>query len=308
MWLLMASGNGGPGMLTAAQILREGGQALDAVERGTRCIESNAQDETVGLGGLPNILGQVELDASIMDGRNLAAGAVGALHGFEHPVSVARRVMELTPHVMLVGDGAERFAREMGFAPCELLTEQAQHRWHDQLAQVINDEEIAGLANRAQLLPVVSKLIGRRLHHGTVNFLARDQRGDLACAVSTSGWGWKYPGRLGDSPIIGAGNYADNRYGAAACTGYGELSMRASTARSTVLYMKMGLTLQEACEQAMLDLQPLVRDSGGMLRLLALDCNGHPFGISTEPKGASYLIMSDSDTGPQALEYRSAAV
>jgi beta-aspartyl-peptidase (threonine type) len=302
MWLIVASGNGAPGMERAARILREGGTALDAVETGTRIVESNAQDDTVGLGGLPNVLGQVELDASIMDGRTLAAGAIGALRGYEHPISVARRVMERTGHVLLVGEGAGRFAGEMGFSRCQLLTEDAQREWHESLGRFISQEEIASITHRQDLVPVVNELMQERLRHGTVNFLARDQRGDIVGGVSTSGWAWKYPGRLGDSPIIGAGNYADNRYGAAACTHYGELAIRAGTARSVVLYMKMGMSVEEACQEAMRDLQPMLAASGGNMSIIAMDSDGFPFGITTEPEGERYVVMTDQSSAPESRE------
>ena len=255
------------------------------------------------MGGLPNVLGQVELDASIMDGRTLAAGAVGALRGYEHPISVARRVMEHTAHVLLVGEGASRFAAEMGFSPCELLTEDARRKWREYLQQFIAEEEIDSIGDRQDLVSVVKEIMQEWLHRGTVNFLARDSHADIACAVSTSGWPLKYPGRLGDSPIIGAGNYADNRYGAAACTHHGELAIRASTARSVVLYMKMGLSVEDACEEAMRDLQPLLAASGGTMSIVAMDRDGHPFGITSVPEGERYLVMT---AGLSAPEFRQA--
>jgi beta-aspartyl-peptidase (threonine type) len=132
--LIVASANGRVGIVEAMECLRRGGSALDAVEVGVRAVESNPNDHSVGLGGLPNMLGEIELDASIMDGRTLAAGAVGALKGYEHPISVARKVMEELPHVFLVGEGAERFAAEMGFPRVELLTEEARRIWQDRLA------------------------------------------------------------------------------------------------------------------------------------------------------------------------------
>lgn len=127
--VVVASANGRLGILRAMEVLRRGGTALDAVEAGVREVEADPQDHTVGYGGLPNLLGVVELDAAIMDGRTLATGAVGAVRGFPHPVSVARRVMEELPHVLLVGEGAERFARETGFVSAELLTEEAREIW-----------------------------------------------------------------------------------------------------------------------------------------------------------------------------------
>lgn len=303
MVLVIASENGLPGIERAMQVLREGGAALDAVETGIRLVESNAEDDSVGLGGLPNVLGQVELDASIMVGRTLAAGTVGALQGYEHPISVARRVMELTPLVMLVGEGANRFAAETGFSPSDLLTAKARDTWRKELRELVPDGEIDHLAQRQQLLPLARELVERVLRpHNTVNFLARDGNGDIACGVSTSGWPWKYPGRLGDSPIIGAGNYADNRFGAAACTGYGEIAIRCGTARSVVLYMKMGLSVAEACQEAMRDLKPLLTAHGGGMNIVAMGKDGQPCGITSHPQGGRYLVMTEASTAPECRE------
>jgi beta-aspartyl-peptidase (threonine type) len=303
MWLIVASGNGMPGMERAAEILRQGGAALDAVEEAARLVESNDLDDSVGLGGLPNVLGQVELDASIMDGRTQAVGAVGALQGYEHPISVARCVMERTAHVLLVGEGARRFAAEMGFAPKELLTEDSRCRWQEAVGQLVTAAQIDQIAERHELLPVVQQLMQARLQHGTVNFLVRDRHGDIASAVSTSGWPYKYPGRLGDSPIIGAGNYADNRFGAAACTHYGELAIRCGTARSVVLYMKMGMTIQGACQEAMRDLQPLLAAHGGAMTIVAMDSEGQSFGITSCTEEKPYLVMTDKSDGPHPVEH-----
>jgi beta-aspartyl-peptidase (threonine type) len=308
MWLIVASGNGAPGIDRAAQMLCDGGAALDAVEAAARLVESNAQDDSVGLGGLPNVLGQVELDASIMDGRTLAAGAVGALKGFEHPISVARCVMERSAHVLLVGEGAARFAGEMGFAPCELLTGDARRMWQGTLEPFVSAEDMDHMAERRKLLPVVQQLMQTRLQHGTVNFLARDRHGNIASAVSTSGWPCKYPGRLGDSPIIGAGNYADNRYGAAACTHYGELAIRCGTARSVLLYMKMGMTVEGACQEAMRDLQPLLVVHGGAMTIVAMDSEGHPFGITSRAEEEPYLVMTGQSDGLQTVEHLHASI
>jgi beta-aspartyl-peptidase (threonine type) len=302
MLLVVASENGLPGIERAMQVLRSAGTTLDAVEAGIRLVESDPEEDGVGLGGLPNLVGQVELDASIMDGRTLAAGTVGALQGYEHPISVARALMELSPHVMLVGAGASRFAAETGFPRCDLLMDKARDRWRERLRQFISAEEINDLANRCELLPLAQKLMEEIRRHGTVDFLARDQNGDIACGVSTSGWPWKYPGRLGDSPIIGAGNYADNRFGAAACTGYGELAIRCGTARSVVLYMKMGLSVADACQEAMRDLQPLLAAHGGGMNIVAMDRDGQPYGITSNPQGGRYLVMTDESTAPELRE------
>jgi L-asparaginase / beta-aspartyl-peptidase len=192
--LVAASANGRVGIRQAMERLRGGGSALDAVEAGVRAVESNPADHSVGLGGLPSLVGEVELDASIMDGRTLAAGAVGALKGFEHAVSVARKVMEELPHVFLVGGGAARFAREMGFPPAELLTEEARRIWADRL--IGHGLEPEGVLSLERLREQVWLAADPQKAAGTVNFIARDAGGNLASAVSTSGWAWKHPGRL----------------------------------------------------------------------------------------------------------------
>ena len=251
--IVVASANGRTGIYAAIDMLRDGGSALDAIEAATRIVEADPDDHTVGYGGYPNLLGQVELDASIMDGRTLAAGAVGGLKGFKHPISVARRVMDDLPHVLLVGEGAARCAREIGMQEEALLTPEAEAVYRMGLQGRVPEDQ------RAWLTAGIERNLGRLVklttdpEHtaGTVNFIAQDRDGNIACAVSTSGWAWKYPGRLGDSPLIGAGNYADNRYGACACTGWGELAIRLSTARSVVLYQRLGFGLEQAGRQAL---------------------------------------------------------
>ncbi|MDI6825087.1 MAG: N(4)-(beta-N-acetylglucosaminyl)-L-asparaginase [Bacillota bacterium] len=307
--VVVASANGRVGILRAMEVLRRGGSALDAVEAGVREVEANPRDHTVGYGGLPNLLGVVELDAAIMDGRTLATGAVGAIRGFPHPVSVARRVMEELPHVFLVGEGAERFAREMGFAPAELLTEEAREVWLRMLREEggVDDptrlpylEKIRTYVNWAMDPEKVRAAYAAGAPDppgsGTVNFLARDHRGDLAAATSTSGWAWKYPGRLGDSPVVGAGLYADNRYGAAACTGRGEMTIRTCTAYSLVRYLREGLPLEDAGRLAMEELGRLVDRYFSTVSVVAMDRHGHCAAFSNRA-GATYVFMTeDMDT------------
>jgi beta-aspartyl-peptidase (threonine type) len=242
------------------EILRNDGKAIDAVELVTRLVELNPEDTTVGLGGIPNIIGIQEMDASIMDGKTLRTGAVGALKGFKHPISVARKVMELLPHVMLVGEGAENFARIVGCEEGDLSTSRSREVWKSfvekKLHEIPETERykpfIINYVKNQGLREWYDKLSND--NHGTVNILVMDVKGNMASAVSTSGTALKFPGRLGDSPIIGAGNYCDNRYGAIACTGRGELSIRACTARTIVHYMEEGFSLKEACFKGMKDI------------------------------------------------------
>jgi beta-aspartyl-peptidase (threonine type) len=297
--IVVASTNGDVGISQAIEVLKSGGSALDAVEAGIRLVEANAQDHSVGYGGYPNILGQVELDASIMDGQELACGAVGAMKGTMHAISVARKVMEKLPHVFLVGDGAERFAVEMGFATQELLTDEAAETWRQRLQRDVPVEVIDRLAEQPDLWHWVKLATDPERATSTVNFIAQDDQGNIASGVSTSGWAWKYPGRLGDSPIVGAGNYADNRHGAAACTGMGEMAIRASTAHSIVFYLKMGLTLAEAGQRAMEDLNDLGGRFLSVMHFIALDKNGRHAGFSSV-QGKTYVVQTaDMD---QAVE------
>lgn len=275
--IVVASANGGVGMAAAVAVLRAGGSALEAVEAGTRVVEANADDHSVGVGGYPNVLGQVELDASIMEGTTRRAGAVAALQGYPHPVSVARALLEHLPqHVLLVGEGAARFAAERGFEARDPLTPEAEAAWRRKI-----EGSVSGDA--ASLSFAVRRAQDPERTVGTVNFIARDREGRLASTVSTSGWAFKYPGRVGDSPIIGAGNYCDDRYGACACTGLGEWAMRAGTARAVVQGLRQGLSLAEACVAAMRDLRdfPLPPSIEHVMSLIALDRDGHHAGYST---------------------------
>ncbi len=289
--IVVASSNGDVGIRQAMEVLRQGGSAINAIVAGIKPVESNPDDHSVGYSGLPNLIGEVELDASLMDGRTLEAGCVGALHGYEHAIEVARKVMEELPHVLIVGAGAARFAKEMGFPQRDLLTPEAKAIWEKGLerdttmtpGEVRFAERMAELSQRAA---------DPERPTGTVNFIAQDRDGNIACGVSTSGWSWKYPGRLGDSPIIAAGNYADNRYGAAACTGHGEMAMRAATAHSVVLYMKMGMSLDAALREAMADLKALGGPWVSRMNIVALDRDGQPSGASNEA-GKTLIFMRD---------------
>lgn len=300
--IVVASSNGHVGIVEAMAVLKAGGSAIEAVETGIRLVEANPDDHSVGYSGYPNILGQVELDASIMDGRDLRSGAVGAMQGFKHPISVALKVMERLPHVFLVGAGAERFATEMGFEREDLLTEDARRTWQKGLANAGAPAEILADPSALQeLWKWVELATDPERTRGTVNFIAQDAQGNICGGVSTSGWAWKYPGRLGDSPVIGAGLYVDNRYGAAACTGMGEMAIRASTAHSVVFYMKMGLSLQEAGQRAMTDLNDLGGRYLSRMNFIALDAQGQPAGFSTEPD-QTYIYLTGDMAEPALVE------
>jgi len=305
---IVASENGRAGALAAMELLRSGGRALDAVELASRITEADPEEHSVGYSGLPNVLGEVELDASIMDGRTLRSGAVAAVKGYGHPITLARRVMEELPHVLVVGRGAERFAAELDQAPANQLTGEALRRWHERFVEFgIEPGTNQALREVAKRLTRPINLQDKLLKAakvdtlGTVNFLALDTHGDLASAVSTSGIAWKYPGRVGDSPIIGAGNYCDNRYGAVACTGMGELAVRVSTARSLVLYLKMGMTLQEAGQEALRDLYYIFTEPTQYMNIVALTPQGEHSGFTTV-SNKTYLYMTGNMEEPALAE------
>ena len=299
--IVIASKNGAIGIKEAVYVLKQGGTAIDAVEAGIRLVEAHPEEHTVGYSGYPNLLGEVELDASIMNGRTMESGAVGAMKNYPHPISIARKVMETLPHVLLVGTGAERFAAEMGFSQEDLLTAEARAVWAKRLQQDMPPEVFDHLQEQTEIRDWVRLATDPERAKGTVNFIAQDAQWDIACGVSTSGWAWKYPGRLGDSPIIGAGNYADNRYGAAACTGMGEMAIRGATAHSVVFYMKMGYSVQEAGKRAMEDLNDLGGRFLSMMRIIVLDKDGNHAGFSSG-EGHTYIFQTADMSTPNEVD------
>ena len=279
--IIVASANGDVGMAAGMEVLRDGGSAIDAVEAACRIVEDNQEDHSVGTGGFPNSAGAVELDASLMEGTTRRAGAVAALQDYPYPISVARAVLEKMPrHLLLVGEGAARFAAAQGFEKRDLLTDAAAEAFR-QKKFTLSGEEYAFDGTDVKKSPET---------YGTVNFLAQDAEGRIASAVSTSGWAFKHPGRVGDSPLIGAGNYCDDRYGACACTGLGEWSIRAATARTVVLAMQLGMSLNDACAFAFHDLFsiPVPPPIDPVMSFVALDQSGAHAGYSTTP-GRTYV-------------------
>ena len=298
---MIASERGEVGLAAGIGLLRAGASALDAVEAAIRVVEADEDNHTVGVGGLPNLLGQVELDASIMDGSTRQAGAVAAVTGFPHPISIARAVCERLPqHLLLVGAGAERFADEVGIERGPTLTDEARRRWRDGLsaAGIESAEARFGPGERAYRQQVIERLASMGVPDGpwdTVNVLALDAAGNLAAGVSTSGYPWKYPGRVSDSAIIGAGNYCDNAVGAAACTGRGELAIRGTTARSVLHALAADGDPAKACAGALAQTLDLPDEFRSPLQALCLTPDGRHGGASTLP-GATYSVMTAQDT------------
>ena len=297
---MIASERGEVGLAAGIARLRDGGGAMDAVEAAIRVVEANEADHYVGVGGLPNLIGEVELDASIMDGATRRAGAVAAVTGFPHPITIARAVLEQLPqHVLLVGRGAERFADETGIERGETLTDEAAKVWREGLGgdalTPAGDGAGAGeAAYRQDMLRRIQAMTPPPGLWGTVNVLALDGAGNLCVGVSTSGYPWKYPGRVGDSALIGSGNYCDNRVGGAACTGRGELAIRGNTARSVLLALAGGADPAAACASALRETLELPDEYRSGLQALCLTPDGRHGGASTRPT-ATYAVMAASD-------------
>ena len=220
-------------------ILRKNGSLLDAIEKSANVTELDPRDTSVGYGGLPNEDGVVQLDASIMYGPNHNCGSVAALEGIKTPSSVARLVMERTDHIHLVAEGAQNFAKMHGFKIENLLTESTRKIW-------VKWKE--NLSDKDDYFPPADGNYDQERTTGTINILAVDKNSDIAGITTTSGLAWKIPGRVGDSPIIGAGLYLDNEVGAVAATGRGEEMIRSCGSFLGVELMRNGRSPQEACE------------------------------------------------------------
>lgn len=257
--ILISSANGLNALQRGMSILRTGGPTsrLDAIVETVAIVEADPEDDSVGYGGLPNADGEVELDCSIMDGPTYGAGAVAALKHIKHPSRVARLVMERTGRVLIVGEGALRFALAHGFKKEDLLTEAAREkwlRWKEQMSDIDDwgppkKGEVPATAPpppSPQAGPVGSPLTWDEKYWGTINCLAVDANGDISGITTTSGLAFKIPGRVGDSPLIGCGLYVDNEVGAAGSTGVGEECIKVVGAHTVVEYMRRGLHPREA--------------------------------------------------------------
>ena len=258
--------------------LKSGKSALDAVECGIRVVELDPSESTVGFGGLPNAQGAVELDAAVMWGPGRRFGAVAALRGIAEAVSVARLVMERTNHCMLVGEGARRFAIAQGFKPRRMLTAKSRERWKEWLRR--QQEALASKQGPVEH----QKPLGGEPSHDTIGMVAVDRDGNVCAGTSTSGFAFKMPGRVGDSPLIGSGLYADNKIGGAVATGLGERILRYCMSFRVVDLIGEGLHPQDACEAVV---RFMVEDDSTNLdeqeAVLALDLKGRVGAASTKP-------------------------
>ncbi len=262
----------------ALETLSTKGSLLDAVEQGIRVVESDEKNRSVGISGLPNAAGVVQQDACIMHGPDHNAGSVAAIEGILHPITAARRVMEKTPHVMLVGDGARQFAIKEGLESITVDSQKLHQKWHEE-----------------QSKPAPSKR--PKDNHDTVALLVLDTKGNIAGGCSTSGWGGKLPGRVGDSPIIGSGLYVDNEVGAAGATGLGENVMRYCASFMIVEYMRQGLHPEEACLKTIARITAMDPKPAEELHLnfVALDKKGR-FGAAGSGDGFKYSVTTSGSS------------
>lgn len=265
----------------SGEILSAGGTVMDAVEKGINVAELDADVVSVGYGGMPNADGVMEMDAAIMDGRTHAVGSVAALQGCRTPISVARAVLEKGEHPMLVGAGAEQFAYEHGFAEEETLAEKAAGKYQ----QWLKDKNA---------MPAFM--------HDTIGLLAMDEKGEIVAGCSTSGMAFKYPGRVGDSPLVGGGLYADIEAGAAVATGDGDEILKFCASFLVVEYMRMGHGPREACRKV---IERFMRKNHGKqnedISLIALSAEGEygaatlraefPFGIWDMSESRSETVV-----------------
>ena len=259
----------------AWKILNNNGRALDAVERGVMVTESDPTCTSVGYGGMPDREGNVTLDACIMDETG-NCGSVSFLKNIKNAIAVARKVMEETPHIMLSGDGALQFALQQGFKEENLLTENAKKRWEQWIENHPQDQMFIDQHN-----------------HDTIGMIALDKDGNLSASCTTSGLAWKYYGRVGDSPIIGAGMYVDNKYGAACATGKGESVIKMTGSFLIVEFMRQGKSPQQACELA---IQRIIEDQADhkdfQVGFLAINKKGE-HGAYSIKEGFQYAINTD---------------
>ena len=264
--VVIASGNGLEAVKKAYDMIVAGSDTLDAVIAGVNIVEDDPEDMTVGYGGLPNEDGVVELDSSVMHGPTHNAGAVASIRNIKNPSRVAKLVMERTDHVLLVGKGALRFARAHGFTEENLLTDKARKvwlKWKESLNT--RDDWLPGPEDEYSMLMEKYREV-----YGTINCCAVDTNGDLSGVTTTSGLSFKIPGRVGDSPIIGAGLYVDNAVGAAGSTGRGEANLKNLCSFLVVEFMRMGKSPEEAC------LQTCQRIADNTKMSMLLDDNGRP--------------------------------
>ncbi len=278
----------------AWQVLHDGGRALDAVEAGVKVTEASVNC-CVGLSANPDRDGFVTLDASIMD-ENFNCGSVAFLERIKHPISVARRVMEKTPHVMLVGSGAQQFAVAEGFPLEEQKLSDDAKKSYDEWLKKSEYKPVVNIENTKSSAFAPAKLDNGEWNHDTIGMVAMDAKGNLSGSCTTSGMGFKMRGRVGDSPIIGAGLFVDNEVGAVTATGQGEDVIRICGSHTVVELMRQGLSPEDACKKAIERIIKAKGESAKSIQVafLALNKKGE-VGAFAIHKGFSYALKNNSD-------------
>ena len=295
--MVISSANGIRGVKVAYDMIMKGADPLDAAIEGVKIEELDPDNQSVGLGGLPNAEGVVQLDASCMHGPTKRAGAVGCIEGIATPSLVAKAVMDYTDHIMLVGEGAKRFALELGFKEQNLLTEKSRQDWLRWRSNLNKGDAWLDRTGDVKI----------KYTTGTINMNAVTATGDIASITTTSGMSWKIPGRVGDSPIIGAGQYCDNLVGAAGSTGRGESNIMACGSMLGVEYMRQGLSPDAAMMKVVerviaLSEKRLLGDNGRPrfdLNFYALTKDGR-FGGAAAYEGSSYAVCDEQ--GPRLVK------
>jgi N4-(beta-N-acetylglucosaminyl)-L-asparaginase len=301
--VVVSSANGIRGIARAYDMIaHQNADTLDAIIAGVNVQELDPEDQSVGLGGLPNEDGVVQLDASCMHGPTKRAGAVGALEDIATASLVAKAVMDYTDHIMLVGAGAKKFALEMGFKEQNLLTEKSRRDWLRWKACLNPYDYWLDVPGEARSRPTAAGIpfddpLHVKFTTGTINMNAVNAAGDISSVTTTSGMSWKVPGRVGDSPIIGAGQYCDNTVGAAGSTGRGEANIKVCGAFLTVEFMRQGASPEEACmrtiDRVIAMTEPRLLDSRGRplfdLQFYAVSRDGR-FGSASAYEGFQYAV------------------
>jgi len=298
--VVVSSANGLRANEKAAEMIAAGADTLDAVIAGVNIVEEDPADNSVGYGGLPNEDGVVELDASVMHGPSCRAGAVASLRNIKTPSQIAKLVMQRTDHVLLVGEGALRFARAHGFKECDLLTDESRKLWLDWKERHSEDDDWI-----PPEVPDPNKRSDARrdfvFTYGTINCLGLNPAGDISGVTTTSGLSYKIPGRVGDSPIIGAGLFVDNTVGAAGSTGRGEAVLKICGSHTVVEAMRHGMAPVDACLHALQRIvatttEKRLRHEDGRpnfdVKFYALSKDGR-FGAASIWSGAKFAVYAD---------------
>ncbi|HTS01536.1 MAG TPA: N(4)-(beta-N-acetylglucosaminyl)-L-asparaginase [Thermoanaerobaculia bacterium] len=306
-YVLVTSANGVEAAKTARQALIQGHAPLDAAIAGVNVVELDPNDVSVGYGGIPNEEGVVQLDAAVMDGRTMKVGAVGALEGVKTPSKVAKLVMDRTDRVFLVGAGARAFATVQGFPVEDLLTEKTRKIWRywKERMSDIDDWEVSAKEAEDPDVKWFLEKYGQEIFRpqGTIHMSVRSAPGDFACVTTTSGLFFKMPGRVGDSPVVGAGLYCENGVGSAGSTGRGEANLEVAGAHTIVELLRQGKGVEEACLGALrridekIHLVPRHRDAKGRPRFnvsyYAIDAKGRTAGASIW-SGTKHVVADDA--------------